>query len=134
MHYSPRTFDRRVAHEFSAFSNLTLEPHQLTALYGRKDSSRFNRNAGSTDVSHQPSPAGVRRDRFHDAGSRTKRAISIVEERLTEEFGDRVSSEEITSRTRASLHRYHNARIKTFVPVLVHREVREDVRAALHHR
>ena len=37
-------------------------------------------------------------------------------------------------RTRESLHRYHNARIKIFVPVLVHRDVREAVLSELRHR
>ena len=62
------------------------------------------------------------------------RAMEVVEERLTEEFGNSVPAEEITRRTRESLHRYHNARIKTFVPVLVHRDVREAVRSELRNR
>ena len=61
-------------------------------------------------------------------------AIDIVEERLTEEFGDRVSAEEIARRTHASLHRYHSARIKTYIPILVHRDVRDVVREELRFR
>jgi hypothetical protein len=61
-------------------------------------------------------------------------AIEVVEERLTEEFGDRVSAEEISQRTRKSLHGFNSARIKTFVPVFVHREVRDAVRMKLGQR
>src|SRR5262245_51533720 len=61
-------------------------------------------------------------------------AMRAVEERLTEEFEGRVSAEEIARRTRESLHKFHTARIKTFVPVFVQREVRDEVRAALRRR
>jgi hypothetical protein len=58
-------------------------------------------------------------------------AIEAVEERLNEEFGSTVPAEEITRQTRESLQRYHRARIKTFVPVLVHRDARDALRAEL---
>lgn len=54
-------------------------------------------------------------------------AVQIVEDRLTQEFGERVSHSEIAERTRASFRRYHRARITTFVPIFVQRDVREEL-------
>ncbi|MFN0073534.1 MAG: three-helix bundle dimerization domain-containing protein [Chloroflexota bacterium] len=55
-------------------------------------------------------------------------ALHTIEGRLFEEFGDRVSLTEIMNRTQASFHRFDTARIRTFIPIFVHREVRDQLR------
>ena len=56
-----------------------------------------------------------------------------VERALIKQFGAAVPPEEITERVQARMAEYADARVQTFVPVLVQREVSDELRRITAH-
>jgi hypothetical protein len=60
------------------------------------------------------------------AGEELVRGMRAVSKQWLEEYGQRVSRQEIEARTQAALRDYRDARITSFVPVFVLRDVQEN--------
>jgi hypothetical protein len=60
--------------------------------------------------------------------SEIRQQFEHLTQQLVEEFQDRFTPETITRHASDQLHRYHDARILTFVPTLVYRHTREELK------
>jgi len=54
--------------------------------------------------------------------------LKIVEENLVRKFGQAVSEERIKAEMERAVHRFDTAKVRSFVPVLVGREVTDALR------
>jgi hypothetical protein len=57
-----------------------------------------------------------------------RRQLQRVREHLVDEFGDRLSGEQVAERFADVVSRFDGAPVRTFVPVLASRAAREDLR------
>lgn len=55
--------------------------------------------------------------------------LDLVETLLVRRFGDRLPVETIRAEVRSGMTRYRDARVRTFIPVLLQREVTDRLRS-----
>lgn len=71
-----------------------------------------------------------RQDRGPSQRDDELRQLAHVRTELLREFGDRLSADEVERRLDATLSRFSDAPIRSFVPVLARRSVRRELTAA----
>lgn len=71
-----------------------------------------------------------------DFGGRWLQAqVDVVERRLQGEFGDHVPAERVTEVVARALDRFRDAPVRNFLPMLISRNARSELRAHVqHHR